>query len=118
MDWGRWEGQSGLDLLADPVSGYRHLEDWGWDYEPPGGETPRRVWDRISPWVATLRGPAVIISHIGVMRVLLARATGWNFEGKPPFQVKRDRLYKVDILEDGSLQFDMQPVRLNVTTDR
>jgi broad specificity phosphatase PhoE len=112
MDWGRWEGQRGLDLLADPDSGYRHLETWGWDYEPPGGETPRQVWDRIGPWVANLRGPAVIVSHIGVMRVLLARATGWNFEGMPPFQVKRDRLYRIAIREDRAMEFDNQPLRL------
>lgn len=112
MDWGSWEGQRGIDLLADANSGYRHLETWGWDYEPPGGESPRRVWERIEPWLGTLRGPAVAVSHIGIMRVLLARATGWNFAGAPPFQIKRDRLYRVDILADGAVAFDNEPIRL------
>ena len=31
----------------------------------------------------------------------------------PPFQVKRDRLYRIDIRDDGTLAFDNQPVRLD-----
>ena len=88
MDWGLWEGRHGTDLLADPNSGYRHIEDWGWDFQPPGGETPKIVWERIKPWIASLEGSVVVVSHIGIMRVVLARATGWNFDGPPPFQGK------------------------------
>ena len=46
------------------------------------------------------------------MRVVLARATGWNFDGPPPFRVKRDRLYRIDVQDDGTLAFDNEPVRL------
>ncbi len=112
MDWGRWEGSRGVDLLADTGSGYRHIEEWGWDFRPPGGETPAAVWDRLKTWVKSLEGSAVVVTHIGIMRVLLARATGWEFDGLPPFQVKRDRLYRIDISDDGTLGFDNQPVRL------
>jgi len=113
MDWGRWEGQCGVDLLADAGSGYRHIEEWGWDYQPPGGETPRCVWKRIEPWLGSVRGTALVVSHIGVMRVLLARATDWAFQGPPPFgKVKRDRLYRVDVHEDGTLSYSGNPVRL------
>ena len=112
MDWGRWEGQRGVDLIADAGSGYRHIEEWGWDFQPPGGETPAAVWHRLQPWIRSLEGSSVVVSHIGIMRVLLARATGWEFDGHPPFQVKRDRLYRIDILDDGKLTFDNQPVRL------
>ncbi len=113
MDWGRWEGQRGIDLLADGKSGYRHIEEWGWDYLPPDGETPRSVWERLQPWLERLSGPTVAVTHIGVMRVLLARATGWNFEGAPPFKVKRDRFYLVDLHDDGSLTHDREPLRLS-----
>jgi probable phosphoglycerate mutase len=112
MDWGDWEGRRGVDLLDDPNSGYRHIEEWGWDFQPPGGETPQHVWDRLKPWIASVEGPALVVTHIGVMRVLLARATGWNFEGTPPFKVKRDRLYLVDVARDGSLSCKTAPLRL------
>jgi probable phosphoglycerate mutase len=113
MDWGRWEGECGIDLLADASSGYRHIEEWGWDYQPPEGETPLRVWQRVEPWLGTVKGDTLVVSHIGIMRVLLARATGWDFAGAPPFKkVKRDRLYRVDVHDDRTLSYDNQPVRL------
>lgn len=31
------------------------------------------------------------------MRVLMAHATGWNFEGPAPFAVKRNRLFVIEI---------------------
>jgi probable phosphoglycerate mutase len=112
MDWGKWQGLRGVDLLADASSGYRHIEDWGWDFQPPGGETPKMVWNRIKPWIASAQGTNVVVCHIGVMRVLLARATGWDFSGPAPFQVKRDRLHIVERDDDGTLVFDNEPVRL------
>ena len=112
MDWGEWQGLHSADLLADGNSGYRHIEDWGWDFQPPGGETPMNVWNRVRPWIAAANGPLVAVCHIGVMRVLLARATGWDFSGPAPFQVKRDRLYVIDRKDDGELAFDGLPVRL------
>lgn len=93
MNWGEWEGKRGEDLLADPDSGFRHIEDWGWDYRPPGGESPRDVRNRLLPWLADQREDAVLVCHIGIMRVLLAIAQGWDFDGPAPFRVKRNRLF-------------------------
>ncbi|MEW9806572.1 histidine phosphatase family protein [Mesorhizobium sp. ZMM04-5] len=112
MDWGQCEGQYGVEMLKDPASGYRHIEEWGWTYRPPGGEAPAAVWERLEPWLRTLEGEAVVVSHIGIMRVLLARATGWDFEGPPPFRIKRDRLYRIDVQDSGALSHDGSPVRL------
>lgn len=112
MDLGAFEGQRGVDLIEDPDSGYRHVEHWGWDFRPPGGETPQLVWQRLEPWLGALRGSTVAVTHIVVMRVILARATGWNFEGAPPFRIKRDRLYVVDIDDNGALSLADDPVRL------
>ena len=93
MNWGDWEGQRGVDLLEDPKSDYRHIEDWGWSYRPPGGETPAEMRERIMSFVDTLQEDAVIVSHIGIMRVLLALAHGWDFDGPAPFRIKRNRLF-------------------------
>lgn len=112
MDWGGFEGRRGIDLLEEDNSGYRHIEEWGWDFQPPGGEAPRSVWQRVEPWLGSVRGSAVVVSHIGIMRVLLARATGWNFDGPAPFRVKRDRLYRIDVHDDGTLSHDNEPLRL------
>lgn len=93
MNWGAWEGQHGKTLRADPASGYKDIENWGWDYTPPGGESPRDVANRLAPWLDRLTGDTVAVCHIGVMRVLLAQAWDWHFKGACPFTIKRNRLY-------------------------
>jgi len=111
MNWGDWEGLRGLDLEAEPNSGFRHIEDWGWDYHAPNGENPGEVWTRLLPWVNSLTGNTVAVCHIGIMRVLLARAHGWDFDGPAPFRIKRNRLFVVDIDGD-TMRPELEPVRL------
>ncbi|OED46484.1 phosphoglycerate mutase [Rhodobacteraceae bacterium (ex Bugula neritina AB1)] len=112
MNWGDWEGLHGLDLKADPGSGFRDIENWGWDYRPPGGETPAEVWDRLEPWLASLTRDSIAVCHIGIMRMILARAHGWNFIGPAPFRIKRNRLFVVEI--SGSVLTPLaDPVRLH-----
>lgn len=101
MDWGNWEGLYGLELRADTNSGFRDIENWGWDYRPPGGESPSEVWSRIEPWLTSLTQDAIAVCHIGIMRMILARAHGWNFDGPAPFRIKRNRLFVVEIDHQG-----------------
>lgn len=113
MNLGEWEGRTGEDLLHEPGSGFSHVEDWGWDYQPPGGETPRAVWDRVSKALSGITEDTLIVSHMVVMRVILARAHDWDFEGPPPFRIKRDRIYGVTRDNNGELHADeTDPVRL------
>jgi probable phosphoglycerate mutase len=112
MSWGDWEGLRGEDLARDLPKAYRPLSEWGWDFRPPGGESLREVWDRVAPWLFSLREPTLAVTHMGVMRVVLARAYGWTFQGPPPFQIKRDRLYIVHVSRNGTLVPVKDPLRL------
>lgn len=109
MNWGDWEGQRGADLIEQIDSGYRHIEDWGWDYRPPNGESPAELWDRIAPWLETLEGDALAVCHIGIMRVILAKAWKWDFDGPAPFKVKRNRLFVVNL---DTMRPEADPIRL------
>ena len=111
MDYGDWEGQRSIDLGADPDSGFRHLPDWGWDYQPPNGESPAQVRDRLAPWVASLQEDTVAVCHIGVMRALLAVAHDWHFKGTPPFSIKRNSLYCMEVTDTLSA---MDPLRVRL----
>ena len=111
LNLGDWEGKRGVDLLADPASGYRHVEEWGWDGRPPNGETPRELLARIDPVLAGLERDTVIVSHINIMRVLLATAYDWHFDGEMPFRIKRNRLYVLR-REGSGWALDGEPVRL------
>ncbi|MEL6887269.1 MAG: histidine phosphatase family protein [Pseudomonadota bacterium] len=113
MDWGAWEGAQGAVLSADATSEFRHIEDWGWHYRPPSGESPDDVRSRLLPWVRGLHRDTVAICHIGIMRVLLAQATGWGFDGPAPFQIKRNRLFVIEM--DGDIWRMVDTERLRET---
>ena len=74
MNFGEWEGRPWdeiprhqLDAWADDVMGYA----------PPGGESPATVQRRALDFVAGLNVPeAVIVTHAGVIRMLLAHWQG------------------------------------------
>ena len=74
MNFGDWEGRPWDDIPRD------QLDAWAADiagYAPPGGESPLQVQARVLDFVAELRVPAaVLVTHAGVIRMLLARQRG------------------------------------------
>jgi len=115
QNWGAWEGQRGAELIEDPTSGYTHIENWGWDFCPPDGEPLSQVRDRTVAWAKSLERNSLAVCHIGVMRVLVATAMGWDFTGTPPFHIKRNRLYVLNVGDTLSLA-SADPVRLQSRT--
>ncbi|MBX2856529.1 MAG: histidine phosphatase family protein, partial [Rhodobacteraceae bacterium] len=104
MDFGVWEGLYSQALADDPSSGFKPIEDWGWSFRPPDGESVLELRERVTPFlqdVAAAGFPVLAVCHIGVMRVILAVAHGWDFEGPPPFRVKRRRLYPLRLTPQG-----------------
>lgn len=77
MDFGAWEGRRWDDIPR------AELDAWAADvagYAPPGGESPRELQQRALDFVASLDVPeAVIVTHAGVIRTLLA-----HWQGLPP----------------------------------
>ena len=90
MDWGTFEGRTLAALRAEGGARMAANEALGLDFRPPGGESPRDVIERLEPWLARLAGrpgAAVVVTHKGVRRALLARATGWDMRGPPPVKL-------------------------------
>lgn len=82
MDWGGWEGCSLAGLRARHGGEMRANEARGLEFRPPGGETPREVQARLRPLLRELAGTGAgavgVVTHKGVIRALLALATGWD----------------------------------------
>lgn len=74
MHFGDWEGRSWDDIPR------AELDAWAADvagYVPPGGESPLALQRRVLDFVATLAvAEAVLVTHAGVIRSLVAHATG------------------------------------------
>ena len=84
MHWGAWEGLHGAGLRGDPDSGFRDIEDWGWDWHPPGGESPGQMRARLLSWAGALEPDSVAVCHIGVMRMIRPLLTSrWSSRKAP-----------------------------------
>ncbi|MEM8741145.1 MAG: histidine phosphatase family protein [Pseudomonadota bacterium] len=112
MDFGAWEGRTAQELESDPQAQYRPLEDWGWDFAPPGGESAAALAERLCACLAELDGPTLVVTHRGVIRCALALASGWGYRGPQPFRIKRASLHPVSLGNDGMPMAYDPPERL------
>ncbi|MBT5413323.1 MAG: histidine phosphatase family protein [Rhodospirillaceae bacterium] len=90
MHWGEWEGATLAGLRARYGEEMIRNEGRGLDFRAQGGETPREVQARLLSWTAEVaaRGdPVAAVTHRGVIRALMAQATGWDMLGKPPHKI-------------------------------
>jgi len=90
MDWGEWEGYALAELRARLGDAMAANESKGLDFRPPGGESPRDVQERLKPLLADIAAShrnTAAVTHKGVIRAVLALATGWEMLGKPPHRL-------------------------------
>ncbi len=113
MDWGRWEGRRLADLRDELGQAMAANEARGLDFRPDGGESPRDVQDRVRPWLADLADrdlPVVAMTHKGVIRAVLALASGWDMTAPPPTRLRWDCAHMFTVGAAGRLAVE----RLNV----
>lgn len=115
MDWGNWEGRSLPELRSDGGGAFATAEAAGLDLQPPSGESPRKVAERLSAWLERLPRDSVAVTHKGVLRALVHLATGWPFEGKIPVKAPAGTALLFH-REDGKLRVDPYPYSLLVPT--
>ncbi|MSP96510.1 MAG: histidine phosphatase family protein [Betaproteobacteria bacterium] len=90
MRWGDWEGRVLAELRAELGDAMRENEARGFDFAPPGGESPRGVLARVGEWLAEVAKdgrPTLAITHRGVIRVIFAAASHWDMRGRPPLKL-------------------------------
>jgi probable phosphoglycerate mutase len=95
-DWGEWEGRTLAELRALDEAAVAAAEAKGLDFRPPGGESAREVQNRLKPWLARVAAAGVstgAVAHKGVIRAVLALATGWDMKTKPPARLEWDALH-------------------------
>lgn len=92
MSWGDWEGKRPADLPPAERALHERWETGGPDFRPPGGETPREVQERLSPFLAEVAAAGVstvAVVHKGVIRAVYAAATGWDMRQPQPQRLRR-----------------------------
>ncbi len=106
MDWGEWEGLDLPELRRRHGEAFARNEAAGIDFRPPGGESPRDVQVRVVRWLATQaaeRESLFAVTHKGVLRAVLAAATGWDMTGKAPQRLRHGTLHLFEVHSGGSI---------------
>jgi len=107
MDWACWEGETLLELRQRYGPAMAANEEQGLDFRPEGGESPRELLARMQPWlneVAAASKPVFAVTHKGVIRAMMAKATGWDMTGKPPVKTKWGTLHMFEVDRGASLR--------------
>jgi broad specificity phosphatase PhoE len=105
MDWGVWHGASLTGLRKALGQDMSDNEARGLDFTPPGGESPRLVISRLKSWlrdVAREGVPTLAVTHRGVIRAILAEATGWDMRGKPQDKLDWNAVHLFSLAADGT----------------
>ena len=93
---GDWQGFTFAELeAAEPGStATRDLDKW--NFVPPGeaAESYAVLAERIRPWFAELEGPAVIVTHGGVIRALFHILNGISGKEASMMDVAQDRVFE------------------------
>ncbi|PZQ15884.1 MAG: histidine phosphatase family protein [Ancylobacter novellus] len=92
MSFGRWEGSTFFEIREREPGAMKAREADRWDHRPPDGESYADVSARVEAALAALDRPAVVVSHGGVARAVLALAG-----------VERDRLPELRIQQGRAL---------------
>ncbi len=109
MDWGAWEGRRLTELRSEGGAAMAAAEARGLDLQPPGGESPRQVQDRLRPFLARLAAsgrPTVAVTHKGVIRALYALASGWDMTGRAPEKLRDGRAQRFLLGPGGAPETD------------
>ena len=92
LSYGDWEGLTLAELQAREPETLAARERDKWSYVPPAGESYAMLADRVAAWLATLDGPSLVVSHGGILRVLLHILAGLPSHEAPHLAAPQDRV--------------------------
>jgi len=109
LHFGAWEGQSAAALMETDAEGLGLFWADPYAFTPPQGEPVRAFSERVLGAVSRLHQAyagqrVLLVSHGGVMRLLLARARGMPREQLLNVEVGHGALFSLQVGADGVLK--------------
>jgi probable phosphoglycerate mutase len=100
QNWGQWTACTISDLLERHAALVKRLQQAGWDFRPPGGESRREVLARglRALRVAARRWPGeriLVVTHEGVIKCLVYHLTGRRFIPGEPDLLRAGHLHRL-----------------------
>ncbi|UUN87271.1 alpha-ribazole phosphatase family protein [Pseudomonas extremorientalis] len=109
LHFGAWEGQSAATLMETDAGGLGLFWADPYSFTPPDGEAVSAFSERVLGAVSRLHQAyagerVLLISHGGVMRLLLAQARGLPREQLLNVEVGHGGLFSLQVAADGTLK--------------
>ncbi len=70
ISFGIYEGRLHAELATGEMAIAGERDASFWDFRPPEGESYEDVAQRVRNFAATLKGPAIVVAHGGILRIL------------------------------------------------
>ncbi len=112
MDWGAWEGHTIRELRETLGPSMLENEKRGLQMTPDGGESPADVQKRLRPWLASLKGPTIAVTHKGVIRALKSLAYDWDMTDISPVSFDWNCAHLFQVEEKGGLKVEQANISL------
>ncbi len=106
VSFGDWEGQTLKEVRAVAPDKVKARSADKWSFIPPGpsAESYEILSWRIGAWFQSLEGPAITVSHGGVIRSLFRLIGGINTSEAAELPIPQDKILAIDT-EDGRLDW-------------
>ena len=95
IHYGHWEGRLWLDLPQTDPEGHAARAADPWNWQPVGGESYRRLSERVAGWLAEMTNDAVVVSHGGVSKVLRGLVLQLGATEIASLEVPQDKVLRV-----------------------
>ena len=93
LSFGRWEGMTAAEMKADDPVHRRARRNDRWGVAPPDGESYADLSVRVGDFLSSVDGPAIIVTHLGVLRLLALLRAGFAREEALAMGFRNDALY-------------------------
>ena len=77
ISFGIYEGRLHTELSASEMAIAGERDEAFWDFRPPEGESYADLAARVENFGRSLRGPAIVVAHGGLLRVLMHLIEGY-----------------------------------------
>lgn len=115
MDWGRYEGEN-IDFLRMEIGSiFIENEKRGLYFQPPLGETPYMVRERLKTFLNTVESQEkdiIIIAHKGIIRALYSLATGWDMSHNPSHKLSDQSIHCFKVHSSDHIEIDQLNIPL------
>jgi broad specificity phosphatase PhoE len=98
QDWGQWTGKTLNEIRQEAPQILSDLQESGWKFRPPGGESRHEMWERghaaLRDAVGRWPGEKIlVVTHKGVIKCLIYRFYGRRFLPAEPLLIRPGNLH-------------------------